>query len=201
MLSRCIAIASMCVFLAGCLTVPPHGLGGTELQKYRIVDISVEGAEGIRSWPQEEENFLKTQAVDPETANRIRTEPAFEFPQLTQHFQRVLNERVRAELTYLVDPIFTGSRPARIVVRLRQFDVPSAARRVFVDTNAKIQADIDLVDKATGTLVLRYAGRSDMRKLVGGLATGIALAFERSDIGQAMITDYLSAYRNWLLQN
>ena len=200
MLSRCIAIASMCLLLAGCLTVPPHGLGG-ELQKYRIVDISVEGVEGIRSWPHEEENFLKTNAVDPGTADRIRTEPAFEFPQLTQHFQKILSEKVKAELSYLVDPIFTGNRPARIVVRLRQFDVPSAARRVFVDTNAKMQADIDLVDRATNTLVLRYAGRSDMRKLVGGLATGIALAFERSDIGQAMITDYLSAYRNWLLQN
>ena len=200
MLSRCVALASMCLLLAGCLTVPPHNLGGGELQKYRIVEIAVEGAEGIRSWPHEEESFIKANAVDGETANRIRTEPAFQFPQLTQHFQKVLTEKVRAELGYLVDPIFTGTRPARIVVRLRQFDVPSAARRVFVDTDAKLQADIDLLDKTTNTLVLRYNGRSDMRKLVGGLATGIAIAFERSDIGQTMITDYLSAYRNWLLQ-
>lgn len=201
MISRSIVISAFCLFLAGCLSVPPHNLGGGELQKYKIVDVSVEGVEGIRSWPHEEESFLKSNAVDPETANRIRTEPASEFPQLTRHFQQVLNEKFRGELAYLVDPIFTGNRPARIVVRLRQFDVPSAARRVFVDTNAKIQADIDLVDKATNTLILRYNGRSDMRKLIGGLATGIAIAFERSDIGQAMITDYLSAYRNWLLRN
>ena len=37
--------------------------------------------------------------------------------------------------------------------------------------------------------------------MIGGLATGIALAFERSDSGAEMITDYLSAYRNWLLRN
>jgi hypothetical protein len=33
------------------------------------------------------------------------------------------------------------------------------------------------------------------------MATEIALAFERPDPGNSMITDYLSAYRNWLLRN
>jgi hypothetical protein len=34
-----------------------------------------------------------------------------------------------------------------------------------------------------------------------GAAAGIAPALERSDLGYSMITDYLSAYRNWLLRN
>ncbi|MET0745146.1 MAG: hypothetical protein ABWY78_17365 [Microvirga sp.] len=144
---------------------------------------------------------MATHAVDPETANRIRTEPAFAFPELGRHFQQALDRKVREELTYLTGPIFSGSRPARIVVRLRVFDIPSAARRVFVDQDTKMQADIDLVDKASGALILRYHGNLALRRVVGGLWTGLAMAFERSDHGMTMISDYLSGYRNWLLRN
>jgi hypothetical protein len=191
----------MAFVLAGCVSVPPHNLAESEMRSYRVVDIAVEGVEVIRSWPSEEEKFLATNSVDTETANRIRSEPASEFPQLRQHFQQVLNTQIRSELTYVTSSIFTGKRPAQIVVRLRTFDIPSTARRVFVDNDAKMRADIDLVDKATGRLVMRYNGGQVYRKMIGGLATGIALAFERSDKGAAMITDYLSAYRNWLLRN
>ncbi|NIX76628.1 hypothetical protein [Microvirga terricola] len=171
------------------------------MQKYKLVDVTVEGAEIIRSWPSEEENFLKANAVDPETANRIRTEPAFQFPPLQEHFRQALNAKIKAEVMYLAGPIFPSGRPVKAVVRLRTFDIPSTARRVFVDSQAKIQADIDIVDKATGNLILRYPGRLETRKLIGGLATGIAVAFEGPDLGYSMITDYLSAYRNWLLHN
>jgi hypothetical protein len=34
-----------------------------------------------------------------------------------------------------------------------------------------------------------------------GAATAIAPALKRSDLGCSMITDYLFAYRNWLLRN
>jgi hypothetical protein len=197
---NCIVISIISLFLAGCVSVAPHGLADSELQAYRVVEVSVEGAEVISSWPAEEEKFLSTNTVDAETANRIRSEPAFQFPQLRQHFQQALQAQFRNELTYLTAPIFSGNRPARIVVRLRTFDIPSTARRVFVDSAAKLRADIDLVDKTTGRLVARYNGGLEYRKMIGGLATGIALAFERSDKGAEMITDYLSAYRNWLLR-
>jgi hypothetical protein len=34
-----------------------------------------------------------------------------------------------------------------------------------------------------------------------GVVAGIVPAFGRSDLGYSMITDYLSAYRNWHLRN
>jgi hypothetical protein len=61
--------------------------------------VAVEGAEVIRSWPAEEEVFLRTGAVDPETADRIRTEPAFNFPHLTGHLRQSLNARFGSGLT------------------------------------------------------------------------------------------------------
>ncbi len=171
----------------------PHGLSGDDLQRYRIVDVTVEGAEIIRSWPAEEDAFLKTGAVDPETANRIRTEAAFNFPQLTGHLRQSLNARFGSGLAQATGDIFTGSQPVRAVVRLREFDIPSVARRVFVDNHTKIRADIDIVDRATGRLILHYEGPPARTARIGGIGTGIALAFEGSDLGASMIADYLSA--------
>jgi hypothetical protein len=201
MLFRCIVISASCLFLAGCLSVAPHSLAFEDFGRYRLTEVVVEGAEVIRSWPSEEERFLQSDAADPEIASRIKSEPASNFPQVTAHFQQVLTARINNELGSLIAPVFTGKQPVRAVVRLKVFDIPSVARRVFVDNDAKIQADIDIIDKATGRLILRYNGRLETKKLIGGLATGIALAFEGSDLGYSMITDYLSAYRNWLLRN
>lgn len=201
MLRRVFLFAVLGLALSACVSVPPHDLAVTEFQQYRIADVAVEGVEAIRSWPGEEEAFLRTNAVDPGTASRMQTEPASQFPQLRAHFQKVPTARLRAEFASLTDPVFTGRRPLVAVVRLREFDVPSTARRVFVDSQAKIKAEIDLVDKATGRVVLRYEGRWEGKKLVGGLLTGVALALDRSDVGYSMMTDYLTAYRNWLLRN
>jgi hypothetical protein len=201
MFLRCVVVSLLCACLGGCLSVPPHGLGADDLGRYRIVDVVVEGTESIRSWPTEEDRFVQSGAVDAATADRIRSEPATNFPQLAAHFKQALTARLKGEFISLTAPVFAGTRPATAVVRLKTFDIPSVARRVFVDNMAKIQADIEILDKATGRLVLRYDGGLETKPLFGGVATGIALAFERSDLGYSMIIDYLSAYRNWLLRN
>lgn len=189
------------LFLGGCVSVPPPSLSVGDLQRYRLVDVAVENVAVIRSWPTQETALLETGAIAPDLKVRLDTEPASNFPQVTAHFQRVLADRSRAELARHVGPILSGPRPVRAVVRLKTFDIPSAARRVFVDNTAKIQADIDLVDASTGATLLRYEGPLRTRPMVGGLATGIALALDRSDVGVAMLDDYLIAYQNWLIQS
>ena len=201
MVARRAVLALMIVGLAGCATVPPPSLGVGELQSYRIADVAVEGVEGIRSWPAEEDAFAQANAVDAATLQRIQTEPAANHPQLRAHIQRVLVERFRAEFTAQLGSVLAGPRPLKAVVRLKEFDVPSAARRVFIGGHARIEATIDLVDPGTGAPVLRYDGPARQTTLANGLATGLALAFSRSDVGREQITEYVTAYRNWLLRN
>ena len=199
---RCVLLmVSLAFAIAGCATVPPHSLALSDFRQYRIANVTVEGVDVIRSWPNEEDAFVKANVVNSDTLHRIQARPAAEYPPLKAHLQRVLNERFQLEFASQVAPVFTGGRPVRAVIRLRQFDVPSVARRVFVDNDAKIQADIDLVDAGTGTPLLRYSGPHRTRRLIGGLATGFAVALDRSDVGMSLITDYMTAYRNWLLRN
>ena len=111
------------------------------------------------------------------------------------------NERLKLEFASQVSPLFGGARPVKAIVRLKNFDVPSAARRVFVDNDSKMKADIDLVDASTGASVLNYEGPFRSRRLIGGLATPIALALDQSDTGYSMLTEYVTTYRNWLLKS
>ncbi|QFU16835.1 hypothetical protein [Microvirga thermotolerans] len=156
------------------MTVPPHGLAVDDFRQYRIAEVTVEGVEVIRSWPGEEEAYLRTHALDSETVDRIQTGPANRFSELVGHFRAALDARLRADFAALIGPIFMGRRPLAAVVRLKAFDVPSAARRAFVDSDAKLKAEIDLVDKATGRPVLRYEGPWASRRPIGGLLTGVA---------------------------
>ena len=55
-------------------------------------------------------------------------------------------------------------------------------------------------DVLTALDALPDAGRIRSRRLVGGLATVIAVALDRSDVGYSLVTDYMTAYRDWLLQ-
>ena len=187
--------------LSACATLPPPALGPTDFQRYRIPDVAVEGVEVIGSWPAEEEAFVALNSADADTIARLRTEPASSFPAVRAHLHRALTSRFKAEFAAQGASVFSGPRPLRAIVRLKVFDVPSTARRVFTDNTAKMQADIDLVDPASKALILRYEGPFRSRRLIGGLATGLALALDRSDVGQSQITDYMTAYRNWLLRN
>jgi hypothetical protein len=200
MISRRFFAVAVALLVSGCISAPPHSLSIADLQKYRISDVAVEGVEVIRSWPVQEETFVKATGADQETINRLQSEPASTFPGLRAHMQRVLSERFKLEFSSQVTPIFTGPRPVKAVVRLETFDVPSGARRVLIDQDAKIKANIDLVDASTGAVILSYAGPFRSRRLIGGLATAIAVALDRSDVGYSLITDYMTAYRDWLLQ-
>lgn len=189
------------LLLAACVSPPRPTLSIAEIQAYRLVDVRVEGAGVIRSWPAMEDLFLRTANTDPDLQVKLQTEPASSFPAVTAFFERALLDQARASLDAQVGPILTGQRPVRAVVRLKTFDIPSAIRRVLVDSAARIQADIDLVDARTGALLLRYEGPLRARQQIGGLATAIAVAVERSDVGAEMLAAYMADYRAWLVQN
>jgi hypothetical protein len=197
MIRRSFVFACLAMILSACASVPPPALGPSDFEKFRIADVVVEGVEVIRSWPRQEEAFAKANATDPETVDRLRTEPASSFPAVRAHLQRALDQQFRAEFASKVSPIFSGRRPLRAVVRLRVFDVPSTLLRVFVQEISQFRADIDLVDVASGAPVLSYEGLLYIKRL----PAGIALAFEQSDPGADQITYFMTAYRNWLLQN
>lgn len=198
---RFVVISCAALALAGCATVPPPALAISDLARYRIADVAVENVEVIDSWPAEEEIFLKKGAGgDPGAADRLRNESASHFPALKAQMQAAMTDRFRAEFGALLGQTLSGPRPVKAVVRLKTFDIPSTLKRVLIDQNTKMQADIDLVDATTGAVVLHYPGPYKSSRLWGGVLTPLADALRPSDTSAVMMTDYAQDYRKWMLQ-
>jgi hypothetical protein len=202
MLSRRLLLLGIAGFLAGCVTIPPPALEVDSIRALKIVDVKVEGIGVVNAWPAEEEVYIRNNAVDAETAHKIRGEPARNFPAVRVHLETALTERMKLELANQVGPVMQGGRAVRAVVRLRSFDVPSMARRILIDQTAKLDAGIDLVDPASGAVVLSYAGAPMSRMMPGGLGAPIfdAIAGQSYDAGKLILADFVTRYREWLLR-
>ncbi len=188
--------------LAGCGTVAPHTVGQASLQSYKIVAVEVEGMEKVRSWPTQESEFVRATNPAPDVVERMRSEPAFNFPALTAYLTKVFASRVQMEAGSRL-PIFSGTRPAKLVIRIDQFDIPSAARRALTDNAVKMKANIDLVDASSGATLLSYQGPFRSRPIIGGLlGTAVSSAVEQAqniDHGYTMIADYMGEYAAWVM--
>ncbi|WP_019904499.1 hypothetical protein [Methylobacterium sp. 77] len=201
MLSALRALALLSIFLLGACVTPPHSVSLTTVQQFHIVDVTVENVDIIRSWPAEESVVVKAENFDAAAIDRLQSESASKFPAMRAHFQMVLTERFKAEFATHVSSKLAGTRPVRAVVKLKQFDVPSVARRIFVDQDVKVQLDIDLVDKRTDEVLLSYKGPFRSIPLFGGISTVVAVALEPADPTIRMTDRYIEGYGTWLLQN
>jgi hypothetical protein len=187
------------LMLASCATVPPPSMSVDEIASFNLVGVEVHGVEVIRSWPVEEKHFLATN-TDPEIARRLPDESAQNFPAVQAFFQAALQRVFTAQLESMLAPVMRGTRPVKIIVTLKQFDVPSVVRRVLIDQYAKIQATIDLVDIKTNALILSYPGPYRLQFLLGGLSAPIADAIAGdSDPENTLIANYILDYRTWLV--
>jgi hypothetical protein len=187
------------LMLAGCATVPPPSMSVGEIASFKLVGVEVHGVEVIRSWPIEEKHFLATN-TDPEIARRLPDESAQNFPAVQAFFQAPLQRNFKAQFDNQIAPIMSGSRPVKGIITLKRFDVPSVARRVLIDQYAKIEATIDLADARTNATLLSYAGPYRQQWMVGGLGAAVVSSFTREDDPEnALIANYVSAYRDWLL--
>ena len=192
-------ICCITLMLASCATVPPPSMSVDEIASFKLTGVEVHGVDVIRSWPAEEKRFLATNS-DPEIARRLPDESAQNFPAVQAYFQATLQRTFKAQFDNQIAPVMSGSRPVKAIITLGQFDVPSVARRVFIDQYAKIRATIELTDAKTNASLLTYAGPYRQQWMVGGLGAAVVSSFTREDDPEnALIANYVSAYRDWLI--
>jgi hypothetical protein len=197
---KAIAVVAMLGLVSACATLPPPSLSVSELQRFKVVGVVVQGVEGIRSWPAEEERFLRSVPVDADTQTRIQTSAAASYPPLRDFMQRSLDDFFQNQARAQLGTVFEGQRPVVLRVTIKSFDVPSVARRVFIDSHARTALNIDLLDPRSQTVIVHYEGPLRARQLIGGLATGLDVAINKDDIGRAMLIEYMTGYRQWLLE-
>jgi hypothetical protein len=197
------------LLLAACVTAPPPSLSLDEIRSMKLVGVELQNPGVVHSWPAGEEAYVASGKADPDIVKRLPNESAQNFPQLQAVFQPMLQQRFAAELDGTVAPVLQGARPVKAVVHLKEFDVPSGARRAIIDGSAKLQADVDLVDAKTGAVLLSYrgpmkavnTGPTVALALIGGLGA-IAAADAKAPSGEpgsALVAAYAADYLTWLV--
>ena len=158
----------------------------------------------MRSWPDEEQAAIAKGLLRGDDVNRLSSASASEFPALHPHFQSVLQSRFESQLKNQIGTMLTGSQPVKAIVTVRLFDIPSVVRRVTVDQRGKLQADIELVEAATGKTLLRYEGPFESYYMLGGGAAIVATVAQQSSGGGDhsfyMTRDYVGRFKSWLFE-
>ncbi|QJP13046.1 hypothetical protein G3545_04850 [Starkeya sp. ORNL1] len=196
-----IPVLSLCgMMVASCATLPPPS-PSAPLEEFHIASVELDGASTVRSWPVEEEAFIRARNLDATAAGRIRTNPVSAEPELASHVSRLLTEIFTSDLKAATAGKLAGPKPAKAVVRLQRFDVPSLARRVFTDQIASLAATVTLVEPGGATLVASPEITVAV-PLLGGLSSPVAALVESSnatlDPGRTLVKNYAAKYAEWL---
>jgi hypothetical protein len=197
--------------LGACVTVPPPAVSPAEIASYKLAGVEVQGAQAVQTWPAAQEAYLASGKADPEIAKRLPDEGIQPFPPVQSFVTATLQQRFGQEFGAQVAPLLRGSRPVRIVVTLKTFDIPTGARKALVDSQAKLAATIDILDAKSGEVLVSYPGPMKAMTLgptlllgvaggVGAMA-GAAIASGMNGSGEpgaTLITGYVADYRKWL---
>lgn len=202
MIDRRFFILGLGTTLAGCTgTGTPPSVMPDTLRQFQIAAIRVQGGEAIRSWPAQEAIYARQANLSEEEAKRLGETMAGSVPALRQQMERALEALILAQARNQLGAAFPGKTPAELLVTVKVFDIPSLVRRVLIDQHAKIQLDIDLVEKSNGRSVMLFSGPLRTQFLLGGLSS-IAqqgIQGDASDPSQLMVHNYMQDYASWLM--
>lgn len=177
-----------------------HSLKPDTLRQYKITGIVVRNGDKIPSWPAQESAYVKQAKPSEEEEQRLASAPAGSFPALRKQMEEALSAKIAAQVNNQLGSTFSGPIPAELVVTVKIFDIPSTIRRFLADQTAKIQLNIDLVDKRSGKTILSFAGPFKGMYLLGGLSSIAekAIQGDDNDHANALISGYITDYAAWL---
>jgi hypothetical protein len=179
-----------------------HSVQQDSIRQYHIANVTLKGAEAIKSWPAQEKIVIEQGKLSEEQQKALSGgSPAGGFPAVRDQMQKVLQERFAAQAQNQLSAHLSGKKSATLVVTVKDFDIPSVARRMLVGGSAIRRFNIDLVDKASGQSIVLYTGVIGVVPMLQGLA-GVAEAAvqgDSNDPSAEMVRAEIAQYRDWLM--
>ena len=126
-------------------------------------------------------------------------------PEARAFMQNFLAARIKTTLERQLSPKMAGTRPVRLEIVVKHFNVASAVQRVILGGSHGMTADAILVDARTGATIASFPGLAvfvTAGQGVVGVAVQAAL-----DAGQGLqpadrvLNSYADNYSIWLLRN
>lgn len=196
---RHVLLAMAGLALTGCQTVPPPSLSVEQSGRFRITEVKVTGIENIRSWPAAAKAYAAQAGLTGEAALWAEREPGKRPKEVDAFFSARLTQLVEARARTDLAGIFKGAEPARLVFRVNALIVPSMAERVLVDNTADLNATIEVVEVATGKVVLSLADRPTFEMMLGGVAAPVVdTVAGGGDPVPAMVGYLMTSFAAWV---
>jgi hypothetical protein len=185
--------------LAGCMTAQ-NTLSQNDIATLKLTAVTVSFApdayiqfeDGIRA-------YATSKAIpDDQIATAANT------PEGKAYVNGVLGPRIKAEIEKVMAGQLNGSRPVRLEVIVKRFELPSAVQRILIGGHRAMSADANLVDARTGAIILT---NGDARSMVytgqGVLGAAIQAGFDNASeqgVVERLVDSYGESYRDWLLR-
>jgi hypothetical protein len=198
-LARIAALGAMLAF-AGCVTTE-NSLSQNDLASFKLTAVAVSFApnawitweDGIRAYAN-----AKTISDDQITA-------AANTPDGKAYVQGLLAQRITVGVEQAMAGQLAGTRPVRLDIVVKRFDLPSAVQRVLIGGQRGMTADANLVDARTGAVIIAYPNLNAFLFTGQGITgTIVQAAIDNSDKqgpADKVIARYGETYRVWLLNS
>jgi hypothetical protein len=119
--------------------------------------------------------------------------------------QGLLAQRIKAGVEQAMAGQLAGTRPVRLDIVVKRFDLPSAVQRVLIGGQRGMTADANLVDARTGAVIIAYPNLNAFLFTGQGITgTIVQAAIDNSDKqtpADKVIARYGETYRVWLLNS
>lgn len=196
MFLRFIAVLGLAWVVSGCVTTNQHSLSASDVRSFKLAEIRVSvPLETSVTWYDALQEYAQVKAI-----------PNFELNDATDNdeFKRWIRDRlavrVKEALQQHVAGVLNGTRPVRLEVLVRRFEISSAIQRIVVGGGYSVAGDVNLVDAKTGAVLASHPGLVYVRMAGNGIGgTLVQAAFDASNPpATALVTGFAETYRDWL---
>jgi hypothetical protein len=197
-LARLAALGVSCA-LAGCVTAE-NSLTQNDIASMKLTGVTVSYApdafvqweEGIRAYA------VSKSITDDQIATGANT------PEGKAYVQNMLGLRIKAGVERAMAGQLNGSRPVRLDVVVRSFQITSAVQSILIGAGRSMTADANLVDARTGAVIIAYPKVSVALPAGSGLVgTAVQAAIDSAseqNVTDKIVSAYGRDYRQWLLR-
>ena len=198
-LARLAALA-LAFALSGCVTTAENWLSANDVASMKLTgvnvsfvpDAGVQWEDGIRA-------YATAKAI---TDDQIAT--ATNTPEGKAYVRTMLAGVIKTGVTKSLAGQLNGSRPVRLDVVVKSFELSSAVQRVLVGGGRGMVADANLVDARTGAVIIThpqllaasYAGQG----IVGAAVQAAIDNASEQSVAEKLAYRYGEIYRGWLLR-
>jgi hypothetical protein len=148
-LARMAALGAMLV-LAGCVTTAENSLSQSDIAGMKLTAVAVSFApNAVIQW---EEGIRAYAIAKTITDDQIAT--AANTPEGKAYVQNMLAPRIKAGIERVLAAQLNGSRPVRLDIVVKSFQLSSAVQRILIGGGRGMVADANLVDARSGALIV-----------------------------------------------